>query len=163
MLRCVLLLLSVASAFRYWLHSAFLLHSLPGVGVPKEFQSGLPLSELRESCRSRNSEMLRSLREDGHVVSLVREMKQEATEGLMTDLMSADSMDHDSQLLASRVGLAQGARNDGAPKIRACDNEAQSGCNPATEPTEELRRDGIDWTCSLAMMLHRAGVKNMKL
>jgi hypothetical protein len=146
-----------------WLHSAFLTHSLPGVGVPKEFKSGLPLSELRESCRSRNSELLRSLRKDKHVDCLVREMKQEAKEGLMTDLMSADSMDHDSQLLASRFGMEQGTRDDGTPKIRACDNETQSGCNPATEPSEKLRCDGIDWICGLAMIFHKAGIKNMKL
>ena len=134
-----------------------------GVGTPKEYKPGLPSAELRDTCKLHNEQLLKSLRQDPHVEALVQEMKLEASKGLMTDLLPAGDIDQESNLIARRFAIEQGRREDGTIKIRACDDEKESGCNKATQPTEKLHCDGIDWLCALAMILHMAGVEHMKM
>ena len=130
--------------------------------MPKDYPPGSPLEELKVTCKEHNEQLLKRLREDVHVTTLVREMELEAKQGLMTGLTSADTLDHEAHRFASRFGIEQGYREDGTPKVRACDNETESGCNGATQPTEKLRCDGVDWVCALAATLHSFGVKCMR-
>ena len=75
----------------------------------------------------RNLELLSTLVEDAHSSELLALTAGDAKLNRMTDPVSIDRVDLEKVNLATRSGVVQGVREDGSDKIRACDNETQSG------------------------------------
>ena len=71
-----------------------------GVGAPRDYKPGVPSTELRDTCKLHNEQLLKSLRKGPHVEALVQEIKLEASEGIMIDLLLAGDINQENNLMA---------------------------------------------------------------
>ena len=148
-----------ADFFRF---GAQLAGSLPMTGDrPSGFKSVITLDKLHNQCKERNAGVIAGLRRDRHEARLLDEIESDAAEGRMTRPMDASLLDFENSLLAKRFSVEQGLQSDGAVKIRAIDDETDSGLNLATEGGGKISCDGIDALITAAHLYSKAWEKGL--
>ena len=113
-------------------------------GENNKLKASIDTHQLKQQCRERNRKTIDSLKEDKHSSELLREIRAEVAEGRMTSPRDLAEEDLDSILLAKRFSVEQGVKEDGSVKIRAVDEETQSGVNLCTDGGDKIKCDGLD-------------------
>ena len=115
-----------------------------GLGKPKTYTPTTSAEQLLEAIAIANETLIPTIREDKHAQFLLREMRNDAAIGRMTEPMKLEYLDLQYNLLARRFSREQGTRDDGSVKLRAVDDETANGNNGACQPQEQLWHDSID-------------------
>ena len=87
-----------------------------GIGTELEGDVVKSVGDLRASCRSRNTALLRELREDAHSMDLFRITSEDAEMGRMTGMVPIEQFDLDSHLLHPRFAVTK-LKADGSHKV----------------------------------------------
>ena len=125
----------------------------------------MTLEQLRGECRQRNERIVAELREDKHSKLLVDEIRKDLSEGRMTNPKHIVPEDLDSLLLAKRFSVEQGIKEDGSTKIRAIDDETDSGLNLCTHGGHKIKCNNIDFLVRAIheYSFHAGGFKKLSL
>jgi len=126
-----------------------------GNGTLKEFRCSHTLEELRANAPESNRQLIASLREDEHALSLYESCVKDAKLGRMTHPQPCGMDGPEGKILSPRHGVLLVAVVQSllfvdrfavvqGEKIRPIDDMSRSGINGACQPGEKLSYDGID-------------------
>ena len=92
-----------------------------GNGTQLDANGEKSIGQLRGACRSRNSKLLKTLKEDDHGVDLLAITRDDAKKGRMSWPVPAAGVEVGEMLLHPRFAVEQ-TRADGSIKLRAIDH-----------------------------------------